>query len=234
MMAGVARTEQDDLRDLCVRMLDGDVQARNTLVERHAWVVNMHVRSYASPWGSDLDDLRQVGMLGLMRACRSYSLKHDVRFSTYAAYWVRAYMQRATERRVGTRSTFIPTQDRVIDERGKRRHPRAEIVSLHAPSSEGSERLLEEEVADLNATSPEDDVASSEARRIVMAAVGRMKLDTVDTLIVYKRILGDPPCTLRQIGDRVGLSREAIRLREVRVLAHLRDTVCAITHRFAS
>jgi RNA polymerase sigma-32 factor len=44
-------------------------------------------------YGLPLDDLIQQGNLGLMRAAEKYDPDNGARFSTYAAFWIRASMQ---------------------------------------------------------------------------------------------------------------------------------------------
>ncbi len=44
-------------------------------------------------YGMPLDDLIQQGNLGLMRAAEKYDPENGARFSTYAAWWIRASMQ---------------------------------------------------------------------------------------------------------------------------------------------
>ena len=45
---------------------------RNTRVEQHMQLVEPLARRYALSTGQDPDDLRQVGLLGLLRAAERY------------------------------------------------------------------------------------------------------------------------------------------------------------------
>lgn len=66
------------------------------LVEQNAglaWDVALRWRRS----GLDVDDLAQVGMIGLMKAARGYDPERGA-FSTYATYWIRASIARAAEK----------------------------------------------------------------------------------------------------------------------------------------
>lgn len=47
---------------------------------------------------SQIEDLVQEGSIGLLRAFEKYDSKFDTQFSTYATYWIRAYVKRAIQR----------------------------------------------------------------------------------------------------------------------------------------
>ncbi len=61
----------------------GDKQARETLVMGNLRLVLSVIQRFANR-GENLDDLFQVGCIGLMKAIDNFDTSHDVRFSTYA------------------------------------------------------------------------------------------------------------------------------------------------------
>jgi RNA polymerase sigma-B factor len=62
---------------------DGDVTAREQLVERHLPLVRSLARRYAGR-GEALEDIEQVGAIGLIKAIDRYELTRDVALTTYA------------------------------------------------------------------------------------------------------------------------------------------------------
>ncbi|MBR4287397.1 MAG: RNA polymerase sporulation sigma factor SigG [Clostridia bacterium] len=61
----------------------GDKYARETLVMGNLRLVLSVIQRFANR-GENLDDLFQVGCIGLMKAIDNFDTSHDVRFSTYA------------------------------------------------------------------------------------------------------------------------------------------------------
>ncbi len=61
----------------------GDVSARQALVERHLPLVRSLARRYAGR-GESLEDIEQVGAIGLIKAIDRYELAREVALTTYA------------------------------------------------------------------------------------------------------------------------------------------------------
>lgn len=62
---------------------DGDREARRELIERMMPLVRSLARRYAGR-GESLDDLEQVGFVGLIKAVDRFDLDRELRFSTFA------------------------------------------------------------------------------------------------------------------------------------------------------
>src|ERR1041385_1287576 len=63
---------------------DGDVRARQALIERHIGFVRRLAQRYAHR-GETLDDLTQVGCVGLIKAIDRFDGQYKVTLATYAA-----------------------------------------------------------------------------------------------------------------------------------------------------
>ena len=61
----------------------GDLIAREKLVTGNLRLVLSVIQRFSNR-GENLDDLFQVGSIGLMKAIDNFDTSHDVRFSTYA------------------------------------------------------------------------------------------------------------------------------------------------------
>lgn len=71
---------------------NGDEKALHKLTEAHMRLV-IAIASRFRHYGLPAVDLIQEGHLGLLQAANRFEISREVRFSTYAAWWVRAAMQ---------------------------------------------------------------------------------------------------------------------------------------------
>lgn len=73
----------EDTIALLERSHKGDKEAREELVEKNLGLVHHIVRRFAGR-GYDMEDLFQIGSIGLLKAIDKFDLQYDVKFSTYA------------------------------------------------------------------------------------------------------------------------------------------------------
>jgi RNA polymerase sigma factor (sigma-70 family) len=81
---------KNEERNLWKRYARGDQQALEKLLMYHMGLVAFWVNEVASmaPW-ADRQDLRQEGMIILIKAIQKFDLSMGNEFSTYARYWIR-------------------------------------------------------------------------------------------------------------------------------------------------
>ena len=72
---------------------EGDKAARDQLVEDNVGLVWSIVRRFAGR-GHELEDLFQIGSIGLLKAIDKFDLSYDVRFSTYAVPMITGEIKR--------------------------------------------------------------------------------------------------------------------------------------------
>jgi RNA polymerase primary sigma factor len=80
-------TAADETR-LARRIRRGDRRARDRMIECNLRLVICMARPYRGR-GMPLSDLVQAGTLGLIRAVDAFDPRRGLRFSTYAAWWIR-------------------------------------------------------------------------------------------------------------------------------------------------
>ena len=75
--------KNDRMRELFPRVHAGDQTARSELVQGNLRLVLSVIKRFQGR-GESVDDLFQVGCIGLMKAMDNFDLSQNVRFSTYA------------------------------------------------------------------------------------------------------------------------------------------------------
>ena len=68
---------------LFARIKEGDMEARNEYTEGNLRLVLSVIKRFANS-NENLDDLFQIGCIGLMKAIDNFDLSFDVKFSTHA------------------------------------------------------------------------------------------------------------------------------------------------------
>lgn len=73
----------EEMKELFKKMHEGDETARNQLVEGNLKLVLSILKRFTLRC-ENMDDLFQIGCVGLLKAIDNFDLSHDVKFSTYA------------------------------------------------------------------------------------------------------------------------------------------------------
>ena len=103
--------EESEEIELALKIEKGDEKARKKMIEANLRLVVHLVKSYQNR-GLPTEDLIEEGNLGLIRAVERFDPSFDCRFSTYAAWWIRQYMNRA----LISQSKIIRLPVHVVDE----------------------------------------------------------------------------------------------------------------------
>lgn len=73
----------DEMTNLLFKIKDGDTVARDKMIQGNLKLVLSVLKKFSGK-KETLDDLFQVGCIGLMKAIDNFDLSHNVKFSTYA------------------------------------------------------------------------------------------------------------------------------------------------------
>lgn len=77
----------DHTKELIKKAQEGDRQARDQLVEENMGLVYSTARKYTGR-GYDMEDIVQIGVIGLIKGIDRFDLSYDVKFSTYAVVMI--------------------------------------------------------------------------------------------------------------------------------------------------
>ena len=232
---------------LAVAIKAGDVDARSRMIRANLRLVVKIARDFGGR-GLSLDDLIGEGNLGLIRAAEDFDPRFGTRFSTYASYWIKqairhaltnttatirlpAHMvtllskwrkaERAFAREFNTPPTFdqvavtlgLSDAQRVLVEQARR----ASQLRLEGGDEEG---WSPDETGDHH-DGPEAALEADDERRHLLRRLDR--LDDRERTIVTLRfgLGGNDPLTLKEVGRRLGVTREWVRKIEVRAVKKL-------------
>ena len=78
---------------LIARAQEGDREAREVLIEKNLGLVHHIVKRFAGR-GYEMEDLFQIGTIGLIKAIDKFDLSYDVQFSTYAVPMITGEIKR--------------------------------------------------------------------------------------------------------------------------------------------
>lgn len=140
-----------ETRELLAKTKDGDREARNTLIEDNLRLVHHVVKRFVGR-GVELQDLFQIGTIGLIKAVDHFDLDREVQFSTYAVPMILGEIKRFL------RDDGMVKVSRSLKENAYRiKKEQEEFIKVH-----GREPLVNELSFRLN-ISPEDIVEALEA-----------------------------------------------------------------------
>lgn len=115
-----------DSLDLLIQAKNGDAEARETFLMGNLRLVLSVIQRFTNR-GEQLDDLFQVGCIGLIKAYENFDMGHNVRFSTYAVPMIigeiRRYLRdnspiRVTRSMRDTAYHAMQVRNRLMDEKG--------------------------------------------------------------------------------------------------------------------
>lgn len=222
--------------ELCRRVRRGDRTAAAELIARHdglVWSNAWRIHGALLPLGYDLEDTAQLGREGVLRAARKYDGSHA--FTTYAVHWVRSCMLRPLQEGMTTArlrngqaamargETVNPA---LADEVRARKAARRPTTSLQRPMLRDADESSADTLADAipSGAEPADEVLAraelcERARREVAGLKDRRLREVLERRF---GLLGGEEWTLKDIGEKFGVSHERARQLEVRALGLLR------------
>jgi RNA polymerase primary sigma factor len=234
---GTPLLDPEGEQELAYRVQDGDAEARDHLVRANLRLVVNIARGYLGK-GLDLPDLIAEGNLGLLRAVEAFDPSAGTRFSTYASYWIRQSIRRglnaAKPVRLPTYMTQLvadwrraaarledelgrpPTEEEVADQlnlsvKKLRLIRKALRISSAGCQGTGEGDSLDELLTDNPAASPVAALTQGEDVQQVLHLVEKLAPREAAVVRLRFGLSGEEPLTLKEIGGRLGLTRERVR-----------------------
>ena len=103
---------------LAKRILQGDLEARQNLIESNLKLVVSTAKNYVGR-GLEFLDLIQEGNYGLLKAVEKYDVEKGYKFSTYATYWIRQSILNAIANKGRNIRIPIYLHEKIVDFQNK-------------------------------------------------------------------------------------------------------------------
>ena len=251
-----ASLSREEEHDLAVRYHKGDREAAYRLVTSNLKLVVKIAMIYHKVY-KNLLDLIQEGNLGLLQAVRRFDPSRGTRLTTYAAWWIKAYilkflLDNTRMVKIGTTNTrrkilmnlnkekreleakgITPTLQILAENLGVDEEEIREVelgmsapdVSLDAPVGRDDGDLRYIDTLNMMEQSIDDKIAHGEFRELLERKFADFahKLSERDRYILEHRLIAEEPQTLQEIADRYGISREAVRVAEKKLVNKIKN-----------
>lgn len=249
-IAHIPLLTHDEEKALAWRIQAGDRAAYHQFIVANLPLVVSIAKRYRGH-GLELLDLIQEGSIGLMRAVKKFDPTRPTRFSTMATWWIRRAIQVAIADQgrlirlpvalMERRQARLRRQATLLLE-GEDESMLAELVEALAETSAlpqtqemysldlaihadlPDSMTMGELVADPHAVEMLEQVEEEASQANVLALLDLLSARERQILSLRLGLDGADPLTLREVGLRVGLSRESVRQIEQQALRILRES----------
>ena len=227
--------DRDTFADLILRAQNGDTETERRLLEENLPLVTAIAKRYQNT-GIDVDDLRQLGSIGLLKAIRKFDPSYSVCFSTYAVPMIAGEIRRflrddgiikfsrsAKSLALHVRQALQNEPDLTIDVLSDRLHVSREELAA-ALASDSPVGSLDEPLPDGNGNRFDRIGVESEEER----SVSRLSLNSaMQTLSERERLLVrlryQEEKSQSDVGKLLGVSQVQVSRLEKKILSALRS-----------
>jgi RNA polymerase primary sigma factor len=177
------------------------------LVQHNRRLISKIAKKYTAI--AEMDDLMQEGVLGLHEAVKRFDPNRDVKFCTYA-YW---YIFQAIQ-------SYLKRENRACSILRNKSVLSLQHVGSAQDGDDSNDHLMDEinssTYNELNASGVYEDVLAHEQHKLTDMVISAMKdldiLDEREKTVIKHRFLTDKPKTLMEVGKILNLSHAMIKI----------------------
>jgi RNA polymerase primary sigma factor len=229
-------------RELARRLIrENDPAAREEMVRANLRLVVNIAKNYANR-GMQIQDLIEEGNIGLLKAVEGFNPEMNIRFSTYASWWIKQAIKRALINSV--QPIHIPAYmvemiakwkqaiseledqlNRIPTLEELSRHMKMSVKKVriihravrafHSPTQaqvvDGDGLALHEMLHDERTVTPDNIALGKDEVRTIYMLLNKIDQREAEILRLRFGLEDGQPLTLKQIGEKVGLTRERVR-----------------------
>ena len=195
---------EEEERNLLLKVKEGDIDARNTLIVHNLRLVVFIAKKFEST-KINIEDLISIGSMGLIKGVQTFKLEKNIKLATYASRCIE------NEILMYLRKTQKIRQEVSLDE----------VLSI---DSEGNEMMLSDvlystEPLALEKITKEEDVNN------IYYALGRLKEREREIMVLRFGLNGKKPLTQKEVADLLGISQSYISRLEKRIIDKMRNII---------
>ncbi len=244
-------TREEEI-ELAKRAKEGDKEALKKLVESNLRFVVSVAKKYLG-CGLPLHDLIAEGILGLIEAARRFDPDKGVKFISYAVWWIRQSIMQALAQQTGAvkipvkQAVLVNKITRSYGELLKKlgREPTTEELaeyvgmepkeverllsicqvplSLDTPIGDEEDTTFKDFLKGEGTAEVEEKVVQEELKQSIQEMLEQLTPQEKKIIIMRFGLDGNEPKTLREIGEKLGISRERVRQLETRAKKKMKE-----------
>jgi RNA polymerase sporulation-specific sigma factor len=193
-------SEEDEIKYVMLCM-NGDLDARNHLIEHNMRLVVFIAKRFESPKVL-LEDLISIGAMGLIKGVETFKLDKKIKLATYASRCIEneilMFLRKVSKQKIE--------------------------ISLDEPlnvDSDGNELLLSDVIPTPQAHAL-DEVLKVEKENFMYQAVEKLKEREKEIVILRFGLFGNEILTQKEVADKLGISQSYISRLEKRIMSKLK------------
>lgn len=196
--------DEEEETNLLLKVKDGDIEARNKLIEHNLRLVIFIAKKFEST-KINMEDLISIGSIGLIKGIQTFKLEKNIKLATYASRCIE------NEILMYLRKTQKVRQEYSLDE----------VLSI---DSEGNEMILADVIGS-NEPLALTKITEEEDIRNLYYAIDNLSKREKEIVIMRYGLFGVEPLTQKEVADKLGISQSYISRLEKRIIEKMRQDI---------